>query len=232
MAERGFQYTKVPYPPRGEVLDALGLVPEIPEDSTIQEKGYLAFVDAPMPPPSAWTLATSENEARAQLQDWMAAYAGDDAKNDVGCRLSANRSVVDDAGLVADSLYQPLSEPIIPILVVPMAYESSSELRADITAWSTCMAEKGFEYASPIDVGASIPSTPDGVPTPTEILTATADVHCRTETGYQDALLHAFGDLARSWLSEHEGEVVALRQATEADIEALNTLLNAERPPE
>lgn len=225
MGAAGFDYSNVPFVPRGTVIDALGLVPPLPDQAAVEAQGYSAL-SAPQlaPVPPEWTRATSENDARSSDDSWAEAYAGDDATGRPGCRLLAEQSVAERAELRARELYAAIAPSVIPILSITAAYESSSAFRSTTSEWQLCMTARGFNYESPVDAMMSFPSQADGTPSDGEVLTASADFQCRAQTGYQESLLNAFGELAREWMRQNEGQVLELKNATSADIAALNEL--------
>ncbi|MFJ3793985.1 hypothetical protein [Kitasatospora sp. NPDC090091] len=98
--------------------------------------------------------------------------------------------------------------------------EADPKTVAAIGAWSTCMAQKGFAYAKPMDA-PNDPRFSGPSSTPVEISTALADIDCRTqtnligiwyaaETAYQNALVEKN---ATALAAAKQAKDAALKQA-------------------
>ncbi len=115
-----------------------------------------------------------------------------------GCAGQARRETIGvddiDPARVADAI------------TVGMWEKSKTDTRvlAAITAWSDCMKQSGYHYASPLDAGSDHPEWPRSVdPSAAEIGTAVADVRCKQRT-----------NLIGVWFtieSAYENEAIQLR---------------------
>ncbi|WP_315098020.1 hypothetical protein [uncultured Cellulomonas sp.] len=82
------------------------------------------------------------------------------------------------------------------------------------TAWSACMAEAGYDVATPDDAQMS---TSNGEITPEsdqqEIATAVADLTCQLETDYQTSMLAAQHAMEQEFVDLHREQLEALVDA-------------------
>ena len=101
------------------------------------------------------------------------------------------------------------------VSVLPRMTEAATE-------WSACMADAGYDVATPDDAQESL-STPDanGVLgreiTPEsdeqEIATAVADFTCQLETDYQTSMLEAMHEMEQEFVDAHRAQLEAMVDA-------------------
>ncbi|MGI3226705.1 hypothetical protein ACRJ4B_25625 [Streptomyces sp. GTA36] len=75
-----------------------------------------------------------------------------------------------------------------------MRSQKDSRVVAGFRTWSSCMAAKGYRYASPMDA-IDDPEFGTEKTNPTEISTARADVECKKKTG----LVRTWFDVESTW---------------------------------
>ncbi|MDH6114098.1 hypothetical protein P3T36_002919 [Kitasatospora sp. MAP12-15] len=82
-------------------------------------------------------------------------------------------------------------------------------------AWSTCMLAKGFHYATPLD---AVNDKAFGGPTasPTELLTAQADVDCKQQGNVVGVWFTAEVDRQRALMAPHAGELETIKNQMQA----------------
>lgn len=106
-----------------------------------------------------------------------------------------------------------------------------------LSQYGACMREAGFDVASPSDAvdlaeqlfGGSRP--PASAPGDEERAMAVTDARCRLTSGFHDALEAALVREASAWLSEHEGEVLALADLQRAALSRARRILESEAVP-
>lgn len=188
-----------------------------------QQYGYGGTSNVPAP-----TLNESDRKNQEYLESLSAAArkAYETAYMDVsdpeaptGCAQDAQVTAYEDSNWEADPAFADLNAEfrawIFEMLEDPRMTEAATE-------WSACMAEAGYDVATPDDAqeGLSTPM-PDGTLsreiTPDsdeqEIATAVADLTCQLETDYQTSMLAAQHAMEQEFVDAHRDQLEALVDA-------------------
>jgi hypothetical protein len=117
------------------------------------------------------------------------------------------------------------------------AVEENPEYQAAREAWSQCMAERGFDYASPQAaveryVGFSItsdylPGVPSSLPTPSaeEKATALADIECKRSSQVYNVWRRSFWDYQAEAEAANRPALQVVRQETTVEVENAQRVL-------
>jgi hypothetical protein len=134
----------------------------------------------PPPDPSS---EEAETEWSPSPQELAVLDPGSSASRQVAAPVDVNGDPVPKGGCVGESLrridFQPNDNPQVDSHELYVRAQADSRTRKGFERWSTCMAAKGFDYDSPIDV---IDKTWPQPVSPLEIKTAVAHVDCAKTT--------------------------------------------------
>ena len=114
-------------------------------------------------------------------------------------------------------IYQGLHEAGVQAADAP-------EVRQATSAWTSCMAEKGFTYDNPSEVaqamtpGVALQSWPDAV----------ADLECKESVDFVVIAEHAMGAAERHYAQQHPGLVTGWKDLMDARYERVRAVLSGE----
>ncbi|MDV9173052.1 hypothetical protein R6V09_23415 [Streptomyces sp. W16] len=92
--------------------------------------------------------------------------------------------------------------------------EQASEVVAVFAQWSSCMKDKGYTYAKPMDASDDARFNDPGTVTDTEIATATADIECRDKYHVEKTWFDAESALQRTAIAQHQAELDQVKADT------------------
>ncbi|MFH8702001.1 hypothetical protein [Streptomyces chartreusis] len=84
--------------------------------------------------------------------------------------------------------------------------------------WSSCMKDKGYDYAKPMDANDDPNFSDPGTVTGAEIATAKADVACRDQFGVEKIWFDAEVNLQQTAIAKHQDELNQVTKATRAAV--------------
>lgn len=98
-------------------------------------------------------------------------------------------------------------------------------------AWSTCMAQAGYQFAHPEDVWWDI-GDPRQQPTPAEYITiAIADDACRDATDYAATRWAVLVEYDNAVIEQHQAELSAIRATYDAEVRKAADIVDAGGTP-
>lgn len=113
----------------------------------------------------------------------------------------------------------------------PQVPPTDPRLTAVDAKWSTCMADRGYHYATPVDAIADPTWRASRTTTPAEIATATADIACKQATnlvGITVAIEAAYDD---QYISSHTDALRAYDRTLRADVQKAAAILVGDGSP-
>lgn len=140
-----------------------------------------------------------------------------------GCGKKASDYLVRNGGRADYELFRRLNAEILEEARKQPEVEKASR------AWSSCMAERGFNYRSPVDAMADQQwwSDDSDRASSVEIKTATADVDCQDDSSLITVLYKAETRLQREAVTEHRSYFDSLRRAKEISISNVRVVLRS-----
>jgi len=119
-------------------------------------------------------------------------------------------------------------------ITVGMWQKSKSDQRvtAVVKAWSTCMAEAGYTYASPLDAGNDHPEwLRADQPTPAEIQLSVADVRCKQRTNLIGVWFSVESAYETALIQRHFEELTQIKKTWATSTRAAAQILGVPAPP-
>jgi hypothetical protein len=92
--------------------------------------------------------------------------------------------------------------------------EQAPGVVAVFAQWSSCMKDKGYTYAKPMDASDDAGFNDPGTVTGTEIATATADIECRDKYQVEKTWYDAEAALQRTAIAQHQAELDQVKADT------------------
>lgn len=93
-------------------------------------------------------------------------------------------------------------------------------------AWSACMLAKGFRYATPLDA-VNDKAFAGATASPTELLTAQADVDCKQQDNVVGVWFTADADRQRALMAPHAGELETIRSQMQGQAAVIADVLRS-----
>ncbi|MEW1675385.1 hypothetical protein AB0O47_19365 [Streptomyces noursei] len=98
-------------------------------------------------------------------------------------------------------------------------------VQSAISAWSKCMADKGYTAATPYDADKVTPHT-DGTTTQNEIDVALTDIGCKKSTNLVESWFDEETKLQNQQIKDHQGELDTMRTRNTNALAAAQKVLN------
>ncbi|NUU18244.1 hypothetical protein HP550_13385 [Cellulomonas humilata] len=216
MADEGFEYWPRGPAPEWDEWEQFTL-------EYAQQYGYGSTTTVPPPDttepadPNEEYLESLSSSARTAYDQAMWDFS--DPENPGGCAGDAQTTVYQDGRWEEDPAFAELHAQyetwLFAMLEDPRMTEAATE-------WSACMADAGYDVATPSDAQESLSGGSSGVIiTPEvqkrEIDTAVADLTCQIETDYQTSMLAAQHVMEQEFVDAHREELEALVEAYALD---------------
>lgn len=201
-------YRESPFPPLPDAVQAARRAwrnLRFDDVVSIGEQGYHMLNPVPV---SAAPTANTEVDVPGQGD------ASDRCKTKANAKVGQGKPV----GSAADSIVQAQLDLLLSM-------QTDSSLDSFREAWHRCMKNAGFGDLQITDSRWQRDFASQPSPTPDEIRTALADSHCRTSSGYTDAKLRWLASHVEAWLTDHEGAIVAIRGAIDAEVAAAKLIV-------
>ncbi|KQR16829.1 hypothetical protein [Cellulomonas sp. Leaf334] len=210
MADEGFEYWPREQPAEWDESEQYTL-------EYARQYGYGSTTTVPEPELSE---ADRKNEEYRRSLSASAATTYDQAMwdhtdsegNPAGCTQDAWVAVYQESNWQEDPAFADLHAQFEAWLVAMLQDPRMTEAATD---WSACMAEAGYDLATPSDAQDSVMG--NGVVTPErdakEIDTAVADLTCQLETDYQTSMLAAQHVMEQEFVDAHRDQLEALVDA-------------------
>ncbi|MBT2421911.1 hypothetical protein J7F01_14900 [Streptomyces sp. ISL-22] len=96
--------------------------------------------------------------------------------------------------------------------------EQDPRVLAVFNQWASCMKDKGYDYAKPMDASDDPSFSDPNTVTSTEIATAKADVACRDQFGVEKTWFDAEVRLQQAAIAQHRDELNQVVKATRAAV--------------
>lgn len=254
MTAHGFGYVEYPFTPDWPAATSgRAMLPPLPTRDEVIEQGYdaLIFIPEEFSPPSEIIDAarlTAEAQAAndgfaASSEMWTATLFGgaaDTPEERGGCIVDAHQFVDERVGLDARARYSALAAGLVDITskdLIIATGDADDALGRALQLWRGCMSESGYDYETPGEAGAAFPgvvlapdgtemfvSGPQSVPTDEEIAVAVADLECRVESGFRNALRDKLVANIEAWYDANAAAIAELRETTDRERREFVTL--------
>lgn len=221
MAERGFEYDPLPSPAYARSwLDF-----RASQLMTAERAQTLGYHPVPYSMPPELAAAYVELEERTNSDPaYRAAYSAQPGEAaQLGCSVLASEQLNFEAELMSREFQAIMSNAEAEVFE---AINADPTYSAAVAAWSACMSDGGYDYATPDDAFADERwFTEPGAPTELERATALHDASCRDAVGLNDAARNAQQRAVARWIERNHATVQALRSAESELLAAAQRLL-------
>lgn len=243
MQEQGFEYTpqdvsgmfmRSTEDEDGPAWDSLEWAEQYGYGMTTSSEAYPTDEESEWVDPNAdYVAGMSEGEQQAfyaalygEPQDEPTGEEGEEVEYDwttAGCQGEAQHEIYEAGQIWSDPEYEELMDELSELYVNPAEDDALAEVRR---AWAQCMADEGYDFATPDDAVNSIVEAQNEIPfdettgtqdeaaldelKTTEIATAVADRTCQNETKYAQKQLQVQFDREEEFISAHKAELDAM----------------------